>query len=94
MLRLASVNDFDFIYQLYMHPQANRYLLYDPMDKKDFLPVFLELQSKEQLYVYENSSRRTGMCKLVPQQYRDAHKVYLGGWPFILIIPVKGKAQR
>ncbi len=77
MIRKATGEDFDFIYELYMHPQTNSFLLYEQMDKNSFLPIFDDLLKKEVLYVYENN-RVTGMCKLVPQQYRNAHIVYLG----------------
>lgn len=62
-----------------MHPQVNRYLLYEMMDKDAFRPIALELLGKKQIFIYENDGKLVGMCKLVPQQYRDAHKIYLGG---------------
>jgi putative acetyltransferase len=79
MLRLATENDFDFVYQLYMHPLVNRYLLYEMMEAEDFRPIAQELFDKKQIFIYENENKPAGMCKLVPQHYRDAHKVYLGG---------------
>lgn len=79
MIRGVTKEDFDFIYDLYMHPQINPWLLYEPMSKELFFPIFKELLVKEVLYVYENDNRAVGMCKLVPQQYRIAHIVYLGG---------------
>lgn len=77
MIRKASGEDFDFIYELYMHPQTNPFLLYEQMGKNSFLPIFDELLKKKVLFVYENNIA-TGMCKLVPQQYRNSHIVYLG----------------
>lgn len=79
MLRQAGEKDFDFLYSLYMHPLVNRYLLYEKMDAVSFRPIMKELLDKVQIFIYENNSVATGMCKLVPQQYRDAHKIYLGG---------------
>jgi putative acetyltransferase len=79
MIRKATNKDFDFIYELYMHPQINRWLLYEQMDADSFLPIFNELLLKEILFVYENDGIPTGMCKLVPQYYRNSHIVYLGG---------------
>jgi putative acetyltransferase len=78
MIRKATDKDFDFIYELYMHPQINRWLLYEQMDADSFLPIFNELLVKEILFVYENDGIPTGMCKLVPRQYRNAHIIYLG----------------
>jgi len=79
MIRKATQDDFDFIYEMYMHQQINPFLLYEQMDKKDFLFVFKDLLAKEVLYVFEEEGIPTGMCKLVPQQFRNAHIVYLGG---------------
>ncbi len=79
MIRKATTKDFEFIYELYMHPQINPYLLYEQMDTLAFLPIFEELVSKQVLFVYEDETKQIGMCKLVPQQHRNAHIIYLGG---------------
>jgi RimJ/RimL family protein N-acetyltransferase len=79
MIRQASTTDFDFIYQLYMHPQINPWLLYEPMDAISFQPIYEDLVNRNVLYVYENNGVAAGMCKLIPQQYRNAHILYLGG---------------
>jgi putative acetyltransferase len=78
MIRKAKTEDFDFIYELFMHPQINPFMLYEQMDRNSFLPVFMELITKEVLYVFEDDSIPTGMCKLVPQQHRNTHVLYLG----------------
>lgn len=79
MLRQAADSDFDFVYELYMHQQINPFLLYEQMEVNDFSPVFKELTKKKVLFVFEDDGVSTGMCKLVPQQYRNSHIVYLGG---------------
>ena len=79
MLRPAGKEDFKFIFELYMNPYVNRYLLYEQMDEDSFRPIFDELIEKKVLFVYENNNRAVGMCKLVPQQHRNSHIVYLGG---------------
>jgi RimJ/RimL family protein N-acetyltransferase len=79
MLRLVTSEDFKFIFDLYMHPQVNRYLLYEQTGSDAFLPIFNDLLEKKNLFIYENNKIATGMCKLVPQQYRNSHIVYLGG---------------
>ena len=38
MIRKATQEDFDFIYALHMHPQVNRFLLYEIMSAADFKP--------------------------------------------------------
>ncbi|MBX9782338.1 MAG: GNAT family N-acetyltransferase [Chitinophagaceae bacterium] len=79
MIRHATSSDFDFIYELYMHPLINPCLLYEPMDAQHFHPIFEELLSRQVLYVYELSDVPVGMCKLVPEEHRSAHVLYIGG---------------
>lgn len=80
MIRLATTQDMDFLYELYMHPNINPYLLYEPMDTVSFSPIVDELLQKRLLYIYcLTDSTPIGMFKLVPHTYRSAHIVYLGG---------------
>lgn len=79
MNRLAKAEDFSFIYRLYMHPENNRWLLYDEMDEDAFKPIFEELVKRGHLYVYEVDGIPAGMFKLQPMRYRNSHIVYLGG---------------
>ena len=79
MIRRMTQQDFDFIYELYMHPQVNKYLLYEPMPDVEFMPIFTELLQKEVIYIFENNGVEAGMFKLVPYTYRASHVAYLGG---------------
>lgn len=79
MIRHATTSDFDFIFELYMHPLINPWLLYEPMDAQHFQPIFQELLSNHVLYVYEHNEEPVGMCKLVPEEHRSAHVLYIGG---------------
>ena len=80
MIKKATLQDFNFFYELYMHPAINPYLLYEPMDEAAFNPIFTELAQKELVFIYFNEERLpVGMFKLVPHTYRSAHIVYLGG---------------
>jgi RimJ/RimL family protein N-acetyltransferase len=79
MIRKATHDDFKFIYELYMDPQINPFLLYEDMNIHEFIAVYNELLAKDALYVYEVDEIPTGMCKLVAQQYRNSHIMYLGG---------------
>lgn len=91
MIRKAEPEDFNFIYEMYMHPQINPFLLYEQMDQQDFKPVFNELTDREVLFVFDDDGISTGMCKLVPQQYRNSHIVYLGGVAVHPFFAGKGK---
>lgn len=79
MIRPATQHDFEFIYELYMHPLINPWLLYDLKEAEQFQPIFDELLKKRVLYVFELNEVPVGMCKLVPQQHRNAHILYIGG---------------
>lgn len=79
MNRLATMEDFDFIYGLYMHPEINPWLLYERMGKDAFNGIFDELASRSQLYVFHYEGRDAGMFKLVPMKHRNSHIIYLGG---------------
>lgn len=79
MISAATENDFDFIYGLYMHPELNPYLLYEPMDRDSFLTVFKQLLADKVLYIYNVDQQAAGMFKLIPLQHRTSHIAYLGG---------------
>jgi putative acetyltransferase len=79
MLRQATTADFEFIYGLYFHPEINPFLLYEPMERVDFQPIFEDLLELGQLYVFEHEGQMAGMSKLVPLKHRTAHIAYLGG---------------
>jgi putative acetyltransferase len=79
MIRKITANDFYFIYQLYMHPVTNPWLLYEMMDKGSFQPIFDDLLAKDIIYIYGEGGVDIGMFKLIHQQHRNAHMAYLGG---------------
>ncbi len=79
MLRSATAADFPFFYGLYMHPQVNPWLLYEPMEEGEFEPIYVNLLSQACLYVFEQNGEALGMCKLLPMPYRNSHVLYLGG---------------
>lgn len=80
MLRLATLADFDFIYDLYFLPETNAYLLYEPMDKATFLPIFSKLIDARVKYVFEPAGEPVGMVKLLPLTHRTSHVLYVGGF--------------
>jgi L-phenylalanine/L-methionine N-acetyltransferase len=79
MYRQATLDDFDFIYSLYFHPQVNSFLLYEMMDKSSFKPIFNELISKNIKFIYVADGQAIGMFKLYAHTFRTAHVGYLGG---------------
>jgi putative acetyltransferase len=79
MNRPATAEDFDLIYGWYMHPDINPWLLYEQMGKEEFRPIFNELASRAQLFVFQYDGMDAGMFKLVPMKHRNSHIIYLGG---------------
>lgn len=94
MVRNITAADIDFIYQLYMHPQVNRWLLYEQMDKAAFLPVYNKLLSKDIIYIFNCDGEDRGMFKLIPQQHRNVHMAYLGGLAIHPMYEGKGYATK
>lgn len=79
MLQKASLSNFEFFYNLYMHPEVNPFLLYEIMPPEDFKPIFEKLIHEGVLYVFIDNQIAVGMCKLIPLTYRCSHITYLGG---------------
>ena len=79
MIRKITGQDFDFIYELYMHPQVNHYLLYEPMTVHEFKDIFADLLNKNIVHIFEHDGIASGMFKLIPLTYRTSHIAYLGG---------------
>jgi L-phenylalanine/L-methionine N-acetyltransferase len=79
MIRKITAADFDFIYNLYMHPQVNPYLLYELMDKETFRPIYADLLSKDIIYIFNTEGVDVGMFKLIRYVHRSDHTAYLGG---------------
>ena len=94
MIRNATHEDFDFIYDLHMHPQVNRFLFYEIMSAEEFEPIFNALLEQGILYVYEENNIVTGMFKLVHKQYRASHIADLGGVAIHPSFSGKGCGQR
>ncbi len=80
MYRKATKADFRFVYDMYMHPIINPHLLYEPMTDLEFEPIFTKLLTDNILYIFTKNNEPVGMFKLIPQAYRAAHIVYLGGF--------------
>lgn len=79
MLRIASENDEEYLYRLYMHPAINPWLLYEFMPASAFAPIIGELLERRSIHIFDVAGISVGMCKLVPQKHRNSHIVYLGG---------------
>jgi ribosomal protein S18 acetylase RimI-like enzyme len=79
MLEKVKADDFSYIYELYMNPEVNPYLLYEMMDSETFRTIFNDLLEEEVLYLYKEGAETLGMCKLIRLKHRNEHILYLGG---------------
>ena len=79
MIRKITPQDFHFIYELYMHPEVNKYLHYEPMPEAAFTPIFTDLLQRQIIYIFETNDAPAGMFKLDPNTHRSGHVAYLGG---------------
>jgi len=87
--RLATEEDFDFVYDVYMHPDSNPYLTYDPMPENDFKKIFQHLLTTHSLYVALEGANLIGTYRLISKENRQAHCVYFGS--FGIASSFKGK---
>ena len=62
-----------------MHPDVNKYLLYEPMSEAEFNPIFADLLEKQIIYIFEIARQPAGMFKLVSYAHRTSHVAYVGG---------------
>ncbi|KTD36804.1 GCN5-related N-acetyltransferase [Legionella nautarum] len=77
-LRLASVSDFDALFEIYMDEKINLFLNFEIMDKKTFREIFDDLMSSGKMYVYEYKENIVATCIVMRQKRRANHVVSLG----------------
>jgi putative acetyltransferase len=78
--RLASLNDFDAIYQMYMDDESNPFLTYDLIEREDFKVIYEELLSTDTLFIVDLNNESMGTYRLIRKTFRQAGTVYLGGF--------------
>lgn len=92
--RPATAEDFELMYNLYFHPDINPFLLYDPMERPEFVPIFNALLEQKVLYIFEYEGQAAGMFKLIPLAHRTAHIAYVGGVAMSPTYAGKGLGKR
>ncbi len=78
--RLADINDFEAVYDLYMDEYANAYLTYDPMSREEFKPIYETVINTHTLYVVVQNGEVMATYRLISKTDRQQHTVYLGGF--------------
>ncbi|UVH57423.1 GNAT family N-acetyltransferase [Variovorax paradoxus] len=78
MHRLATPEDIDTVFALYMHEKVVRFLGYDPMPIEDFRAVYQALLDTRCFYVYEREGRIAGFYRATRYPGRIHHVAGLG----------------
>ena len=78
MRRLVTPEDFDRVYDIYMHETVVPFLGFDPMPRERFSKVFDPLFESGCFYVYEVDGVVVGFYKAQRHLGRAAHVAYLG----------------
>ncbi|KIQ28397.1 GNAT family acetyltransferase [Variovorax paradoxus] len=78
MRRLATPEDIDTVFALYMHEKVVPYLGYDPMPLEDFRPIYQEMVDSRRFFVYELDGRIAGFYRATRYPGRVQHVASLG----------------
>ena len=94
MERKAIENDFEALYEIYMDPTNNPFLLYELMDRDMFLPIFREMLASGEHYVYEQDGKVAASYRVTRKQHRLSHIAYLGSFAVHPAFKSKGVGKR
>ena len=78
MHRLATDDDLQAIFTIYMHESVVPFLGYDPMPLDKFRSVYAELTREKDFFVYEVNGTIAGFYKISRRPGRAHHVAYLG----------------
>lgn len=76
--RLATLEDIDAVFALYMHEKVVPYLGYDPMPLADFRPIYQELVGSGSFYIHAHDGRLAGFYRATRYPGRVRHVACLG----------------
>ena len=78
MRRLATSEDIDTVFALYMHEKVVPYLGYDPMPRDDFRAVFQGLLDSGGFFIFEVDGQVAGFYRVTRYPGRVRHVASLG----------------
>jgi putative acetyltransferase len=78
MRRLATPQDINAVFSLYMHEKVVPYLGYDPMPLEDFRAIYQEMVESRRFFVYELNGRIAGFYRATRYPGRVQHVASLG----------------
>lgn len=73
MLRLATLEDFEPLYEIYMHETVNPFLSFEVQSKEQFQPIYDLLSKSGDLLVYEVDNQIVGTGIIVTLDRRCNH---------------------
>ncbi|MEZ2294614.1 N-acetyltransferase family protein [Variovorax sp. RCC_210] len=78
MRRLATPEDIDTVFAVYMHEKVVPFLGYDPMPLEDFRPIYQSLLDSGCFFIYEREGRVAGFYRATRYPGRVQHVACLG----------------
>jgi len=78
MRRLATPQDLERVFAIYMHEKVVPFLGYDPMPLDHFRPIYKELLDSRSFYVYGAEGRVAGFYRATRYPGRVSHVACLG----------------
>ena len=78
MRRLATPQDIEAVFSIYMHEKVVPFLGYDPMPLDEFRPIYRELVESRSFYIYEVDGRIAGFYRATRYPGRVSHVACFG----------------
>lgn len=78
MHRLATLDDLESVYSIYMDKDVIPFLGFDPMPRADFKKVLGDLVAGKCFYVVENEGHIQGFYRASRHEGRASHVAYIG----------------
>ena len=78
MRRLATPQDIEAVFSIYMHEKVVPFLGYDPMPLDEFRPIYRELVESRSFFIYEAEGRIAGFYRATRYPGRVSHVACFG----------------
>lgn len=73
-MRQITKDDFDTVYGIYMDETVNPFMVYDPMPKAEFRPIFEEeFLKRDYFWLFQHEGEDAGMASVVIGPGRNSH---------------------
>lgn len=78
MRRLATPQDIEAVFSIYMHEKVVPFLGYDPMPLDEFRPIYRELVESRSFFIYKAEGRIAGFYRATRYPGRVSHVACFG----------------